>query len=41
MVWAGVLSGGKVGPFFFDGSVSTEKYLNLLNEKFCQKYPGV
>jgi hypothetical protein len=41
MVWAGVWSDGRVGPFFFDGSASTETYLNLLNEKFGQKYPGV
>jgi hypothetical protein len=33
MVWAGVWSGGRVGPFFFDGTVSAETYLNLLNEK--------
>jgi hypothetical protein len=33
MVWAGVWSGGRVGPFFFDESVSAEIYLNLLNEK--------
>ena len=37
MVWAGVWSGGRVGPFFFDGSVSTETYLNLLNEKVWPK----
>jgi hypothetical protein len=33
MVWAGVWSGGRVGQFFFDESVSAETYLNLLNEK--------
>jgi hypothetical protein len=33
MVWAGVWSGDRVGPFFFDESVSAETYLNLLNEK--------
>ncbi len=37
MVWAGGWSGGRVGPFFFDGSVSTETYLNLLNEKVWPK----
>jgi hypothetical protein len=31
MVWAGLWSSGRVGPFFFNGSVTAETYLKLLN----------
>ena len=31
-VWAGITSNGLVGPYFFDGTVTGERYLNLLNK---------
>jgi hypothetical protein len=33
MVWAGIWSGGRVGPYFTDESVTAESYLNLLHYK--------
>jgi hypothetical protein len=30
MVWAGNWSGGRVGPFFIDGTLNSHKYLELL-----------
>lgn len=33
MVWCGVWSGGRVGPFFFDSSVNTETYLAMLENE--------
>ncbi len=33
MVWCGVWSNGRVGPFFFDGSVNEESYLAMLEMK--------
>ncbi|CAG7818439.1 unnamed protein product [Allacma fusca] len=33
MVWAGVWSGGYIGPFFFAGNVNGESYLRLLRTK--------
>jgi len=32
MVWMGVWSGGRVGPFFFDATVTGENYLALLRD---------
>lgn len=32
MVWAGISSGHRVGPYFFDGSVNAERYLLMLTE---------
>jgi hypothetical protein len=32
MVWAGIWSGGRIGPYFFNGPVNAESYLKLLNE---------
>lgn len=29
-VWGGVYAGGLVGPYFFDGTVNSDNYLNLL-----------
>lgn len=29
-VWAGIYAGGLVGPYFFDGTVNAENYLDLL-----------
>jgi hypothetical protein len=31
MVWAGLWSSGRVGPFFFNGSVAAKTYLKLLH----------
>jgi hypothetical protein len=31
-VWAGIWSGGIVGPYFFDGTVAGESYLEMLRE---------
>lgn len=31
-VWAGILDGHIIGPFFIDGNLTSEKYLNLLRE---------
>ena len=34
MVWAGLCGNGTmIGPFFFNGSVNGESYLEMLNEK--------
>lgn len=32
MVWAGIWSGGIIGPFFFDTTVTGDSYLEMLNE---------
>ena len=32
MVWAGISSTRKIGPFFFDQSVTATSYLRMLNE---------
>ena len=32
MVWVGVWSGGRLGPYFFDGSVNGQSYLKMLRE---------
>lgn len=31
-VWAGILCNRIIGPFFIDGNLTAEKYINLLNE---------
>jgi hypothetical protein len=31
-VWAGIWSGGIVGPYFFDGTLTGESYLEMLCE---------
>jgi hypothetical protein len=31
-VWAGIWSGGIVGPYFFDSTVTRESYLEMLHE---------
>jgi hypothetical protein len=33
MVWAGVLGDNVVGPFFIEGNVNGERYLNLLGDE--------
>jgi transcriptional regulator with XRE-family HTH domain len=33
MVWAGVWSGGRIGPFFFDSSVNGENYRRMLENE--------
>lgn len=33
-VWAGICSTGLIGPFFFDGTVDSVKYLAMLQEQF-------
>lgn len=32
MVWAGIIDEKLIGPFFFDGNVNGESYLNMLQE---------
>lgn len=32
VVWGGICSNGVIGPFFFDGSVTGEKYLEMLED---------
>lgn len=32
MVWAGIWSGRIVGPYFFEGTVTAEKYLEMLQD---------
>ena len=32
-VWAGISSTGLVGPFFFEGTVNGERYLDMLKTK--------
>jgi transposase len=34
MVWAGIWSGGIIGPFFFEGHVDGSSYLALLTDQF-------
>jgi hypothetical protein len=34
MVWAGIWSTGRVGPFFFEDSVNSLTYLQMLNNQF-------
>ena len=36
-VWAGIYSGGIIGPFFFSDTVTAQSYVELLNDKF---YPA-
>lgn len=31
-VWAGIWSGGVIGPYFYDGTVNAENYLEMLHE---------
>jgi hypothetical protein len=33
MVWAGIIGGNVVGPFFFENNVNGEVYLNLLGDE--------
>jgi hypothetical protein len=35
MVWGGVSYDGLIGPFFFEGTVNRETYLELLSETVC------
>jgi hypothetical protein len=34
MVWAGIWSNGRVGPFFIDGSVNSNTYIEMLETQF-------
>ena len=33
-VWAGICSDGLIGPFFFDGTVKAQSYLEILQQQF-------
>jgi hypothetical protein len=35
-VWAGIWSGGVIGPYFYDGTVNAENYLEMLHEVFLE-----
>lgn len=43
-VWAGIVGNKKIGPFFIDGNLNSEKYLQLLHDDalpaFRQLFPG-
>lgn len=32
IVWAGILGGSLVGPFFIDGNLNGQKYLEMLEQ---------
>ena len=34
MVWCGIINNSIIGPFFFDGHVTGETYLQMLNTQF-------